>query len=82
MMKFLILNFKLHALLLLLILVGCGNQREKARKELDRLGIEYSEKSFLYRLRKGDAILTNLFLTSGMNPNARFFAVLRFHFTG
>ena len=71
-MKFLILNFKLHALFALMILIGCGNQRDNARKELDRLGIEYSEKSFLHRLRKGDAILTNLFLTSGMNPNARF----------
>ncbi|MBL7995396.1 ankyrin repeat domain-containing protein [bacterium] len=72
MKKFLVLSLKWICVLALLTIVACGNQRDNARKELDRLGIEYSEKSFLHRLRKGDAILTNLFLTSGMNPNARF----------
>jgi len=42
---------------------------EQARKRLQDMGIEYSEYSFLFRIREGRTTAVKLFLKAGMNPN-------------
>lgn len=42
---------------------------EQARKQLEEMGIEYSEYSFLFRIREGRTTAVKLFLRAGMNPN-------------
>jgi hypothetical protein len=44
---------------------------EEARRELKRMGIEFSEKSFLERVNMQNAQAVGLFLDAGMNPNVR-----------
>jgi hypothetical protein len=43
----------------------------RERRELERLAIAYSEPSFLERVVKGDAKVVDLFLRSGIQPDAK-----------
>ncbi len=54
---------------LLLLLSGCQQTPERARKELAELGVEFSPYSFHQSVRNGDAVVVELFLTAGMNPD-------------
>jgi len=53
-----------------LFCLSCGKSAEEARQELMKLNVEYSVDSFLNRVEQGDAVVVDLFLRSGMNPNA------------
>ena len=51
--------------------VSCGKSPEQARKELGQMNIQYSEETFIECIKNGDAVAVRLFLTAGMNPNAK-----------
>lgn len=61
----------LIVLTLLLFALSCSNKERRARRQLDKLGIEDSEKSFFAAIVKGDKPAVRLFLEAGMSPNAR-----------
>ena len=44
---------------------------EEARKELGQLGIEYSTHAFLKCVYEGDKVAVDLFLSAGMDVNAK-----------
>src|SRR5207245_6319468 len=46
-------------------------ESEKARNELNRLKINYDERSFLGAALDGNTPVVALFLKAGMNPNTR-----------
>ena len=48
-----------------------SSAREKARRELGQLFVEYSKDSFVKQASEGDTIAVRLFIASGMDPNAR-----------
>jgi ankyrin repeat protein len=48
---------------------GRTRTSEESRKELEELGIEYNEESFIEKIKKGDSRAVKLFLEAGMNPN-------------
>jgi ankyrin repeat protein len=56
---------------LLLVLLACSGKGERARKELDKMGVEYSEKGFFEAIVKGKGPIVSLFLEAGMSPNAK-----------
>src|SRR5918993_903032 len=51
-------------------LSACGKS-EKAQQELARLGIDYTETSFIENARDGNADAVKLFLDSGMNTEVK-----------
>ncbi|OGU76818.1 MAG: hypothetical protein A2V93_00670 [Ignavibacteria bacterium RBG_16_34_14] len=58
--------------LLLIISIACSQSpEEKARKELKRMNIEYTENSFIKYVEKGDKAIVDLFLAAGMSPNLK-----------
>jgi len=54
---------------LLLLLPGCQQTPEQARKELAELGVEFSPSVFHESAENGDVVVVELFLTAGMNPD-------------
>jgi len=44
---------------------------EGAREKLSQLNVPYTVDEFVNRARESDAVAVKLFLTAGMNPNAR-----------
>ncbi len=54
---------------LLILPNGCQNSPEEARRELNQLGIHWSQEVFLESVENSDAVVVNLFLLAGMNPN-------------
>lgn len=46
-------------------------QKTWNRKELDRMGINYSEAEFMKRLKDGEHDVCKTFILSGINPNAK-----------
>ena len=54
-----------------LLLAGCATTEEKARNELEKLGIAYSEDEFFDSIIAGKAEIVGLFLQAGMSPNAK-----------
>lgn len=56
---------------LLLTSLACTPSGNKAREELERRGIEFSEKNFSYCVVSGDTEVVRLFLEAGMSPQAR-----------
>jgi len=54
---------------LLLLLTGCQQSPEQARKELAELGVEFSPSVFHESAENGDVVVVELFLTAGMNPD-------------
>ncbi len=53
------------------VVAGCGQSPESARRELGSMGIKYSQNSFRESIENGDTMAVELFLTAGMNVNAR-----------
>jgi len=53
---------------LLLLLPGCQQTPEQARKELAELGVEFTPSVFHASAENGDIVVVELFLTAGMNP--------------
>ncbi len=47
------------------------NTEKRAGQELDKLGIENSEKEFFKAIVKGEESIVSLFLVAGMSPNAK-----------
>ena len=54
-----------------LFLAGCVTMEEKARNELEKLGIAYSEEEFFDSIIAGKADIVGIFLEAGMSPNAK-----------
>jgi hypothetical protein len=48
---------------------GCKSDSERARSNLDELGVRYSKASFFDRIKRGDRRVVELFLESGMGAN-------------
>lgn len=67
------LRSKSLAILLILAVwtVGCGRSPESARKELGKMSVEYSKDQFVKRAEEDDLVAVDLFLTAGMDPNAK-----------
>ena len=54
---------------LLVLLTGCQQTPEQARKELAELGVEFTAPVFNASAENGDIVVVELFLTTGMNPD-------------
>lgn len=54
-----------------LLLFGCANREQQARDQIEKTGIEYSEKGFFNAIAKGETEAVDLFLKAGMSPNAK-----------
>jgi hypothetical protein len=54
---------------LLLLLTGCQQTPEQARRELAELGVEFTAPVFHASAENGDVVVVELFLTAGMNPD-------------
>ncbi len=54
---------------LLLLLTGCQQSPEQARKELAELGVAFSPSVFHESVENGDVVVVELFLTAGMKPD-------------
>lgn len=50
---------------------GCGNRPDKARNELAKLNIEYSEDAFFKAIQSNDTMALSLFLDAGMGINVK-----------
>ncbi|MCD6501102.1 ankyrin repeat domain-containing protein [bacterium] len=57
---------------ILLLLVSCGMNPEKAREKLAEMGIEYNEEAFLHSVERGDTVVVNLFLISGIDVETEY----------
>lgn len=55
---------------LVIVPSGCQKSGEEARHELNELGIHWSQEVFLERVENSDAVIVDLFIIAGMNPNA------------
>lgn len=66
-------NLMIFFVIVFMFLFSCGESPEKAREKLAAMSIEYSEQSFLEKIRKGDVVVVKLFLIAGMNPNRRIY---------
>ena len=55
---------------LLLLSGGCQRSPEDARKELNQLGIRWSQEAFIAGVEDSDRVVVELFLRAGMNPDA------------
>ena len=51
------------------LLYGCGNPQESARKELAKLGKDFTPAVFLNCVRNGDKMAVRLFIEAGMDVN-------------
>jgi len=54
---------------LLLLLSGCQQSPEQARRELAELGVEFTPSVFYESVENSDVVVVELFLTAGMNPD-------------
>ena len=54
---------------LLLLLTGCQQTPEQARRELAELGVEFTAPVFHASAENGDVVVVELFLKAGMNPD-------------
>lgn len=57
-------------LVCLLLCAGC-NGKENARKDLEAKGVKYSQESFQDAIYQGNQVYVDLFLKSGMDPDAK-----------
>lgn len=55
--------------LLASLVFGCGNPQESARKELAKLGKDYTPTVFMNCIRDGDKMAVRLFVEAGMDVN-------------
>ncbi len=51
------------------LLTGCQQTPEQARRELAELGVEFSPSVFHESVENGDVVVVELFLTAGMSPD-------------
>ena len=58
---------------LLLVFIGCQQSPEQARLKLATLDIQFNEESFGSYIKRGDDVVVNLFLISGMDPNTEYY---------
>lgn len=67
------MKFARSILLMFLIgvLIACAKPQEKARNELKKMNIDYTENSFFESIGRGNKEVVDLFLTAGMNPNIK-----------
>src|SRR5579864_5699698 len=56
-------------LCLALLLAGCGNPQESARKELAKLGKDFNTAVFMNCIRDDDKMAVRLFIEAGMDVN-------------
>ena len=54
----------------LLFFAACSTSQQRARKELDQKGFQFTEQALFDSAGKGDVDAVKLFLAAGMNPNA------------
>lgn len=54
-----------------LLLLGCANREQQARDQIQKTGIEYSEKGFFNAIVRGETETAVLFLEAGMSPNVK-----------
>lgn len=57
---------------LIVVLIACAKPQEKAREELKKMNIDYTETSFFESIWRGNKEVIDLFLTAGMNPNMQY----------
>jgi len=64
---------KISIISILVCLVICGgcNSKENARKKLEAKGVKYSLESFHDSIHQGNQVYVDLFLKSGMDPDAK-----------
>jgi len=53
------------------LLIACPSAAKKSKEELLRQGIEFSEKSFVQKVREGRSEVVRLFLAAGMSPDVQ-----------
>src|SRR5262245_45300011 len=58
------------SLMLVAVLAGCANN-QKAREELTRLNVEYSDTNFIENARQGNAEVVKHFLDAGMDTEVK-----------
>ena len=58
---------------LLLALAACQQSPEQARQQLADLDIQFNQNSFGSYIKRGDDVVVNLFLISGMDPNTEYY---------
>lgn len=61
---------RLLLIIFVIALSGCG-KGQKAREELARLNVEYTESSFIENARDGNTDAVKLFLDAGMNTEVK-----------
>ena len=54
----------------LLLFAACSTPQQRARKELDQKGFQFTEQAFVDSASKGDGDAVKLFLAAGVNGNA------------
>ncbi|HEX9879768.1 MAG TPA: ankyrin repeat domain-containing protein [Candidatus Binatia bacterium] len=54
---------------LVLLVIGCWDGPKQARKELWEFGIRWNQQTFLESVEDSDAVIVELFLRAGMNPD-------------
>ncbi|WP_420490427.1 ankyrin repeat domain-containing protein [Neobacillus niacini] len=57
--------------MVLVLLTGCGINKEEAREELAKLNISYSPNDFVKAAENNDMRVVDLFIKSGMEPNVQ-----------
>lgn len=63
-------RLSLLVVLPMLLLSACTSREERAKRDLNKKGKEYSEQAFVEAAKSGDADTVKLFLAAGMKPNA------------
>lgn len=53
------------------LLSGCGTTPEKAREELGKMNIQYTNSSFVNAASNNDTMVIDYFIKSGMSPNVQ-----------
>lgn len=66
-----ILSLCFLALPLVTVIATCGKSEGAARRQLDQKGIQFSEETFLDRVKRGDVETVKLFLAAGISPDAK-----------
>ena len=56
-------------LILLVLLIGCKPDPKEARKELNELGVKFTENGLINSVLRGDKVAVKLFIDSGFNLN-------------
>jgi ankyrin repeat protein len=71
MQKIRIIDYWYFLFLAIIVFISCGRSPEKARVELAKMNIEFSEKSFFDKVLNNDIVAVKLLLDAGINVNAK-----------